>query len=275
MSDTPTLGKTAGPPLDSPAKVFSGKNLDAHTFLVTLSPKGDISSPCLEKFQKWVAKNVTYLHVVTERGSSGQLHLHACLIFTEARSKQRLQEDLWKRIVKPFHGDSIGKFAVVVTNMYNHEWYESYLKKEAGVEVLQSRYDTEAITSLFPTREQQEYYQATLGKRVSDVTMHGHSVLYLEMFSSNHSFSTCLLYLRTRMFKLKDMMVIQDERRVHQLAMALYRYVTGDCEESGQDREYQARHFPGQNDYGVPSYSNLGNPGNSKKLWKDHDFTKK
>jgi len=61
-------------------------------------------------------------------------------------------------------------------------------------------------------------------------------------------------------------MVIKDERRVHQLAMALYRYVTHDIEESAGDREYVARHNPGELDFGIYSSAPVGNPGNSRRF---------
>jgi hypothetical protein len=224
---TPTQNNSAGRPLDSPAIKKSGKNFAGHTFLVTLSPKEDISEISIQKFLKWAGKNSQYLYVVLEHGANHKLHLHACLAFETPRSKLSIHDDVWKRIVKPEHQTSIGTFAVLVTNMWNHEWYNTYLKKEEGVRILANRYDVDSVTLMFPTLEQQQQHlKATAGKRVSDSARFDHEQKYLEMFSEGHSFSTTLLYFRTRMFKTKDMMVIQDERRVHQLAMALYRYVT-------------------------------------------------
>lgn len=237
------MTELAGRLLDSPAKSQPGKSLDGHTFLVTISPKGDVSEPCQKAVLKWVGKNSSYAYVVAERGQNGQRHLHLALCFEDARSKQRLQEDIWKRYVKKWHGDSIGKFAVVVTNMYNHDWYDTYLRKEDGVEVLYDGYLREAVGRLFPTLEQQELYKALAGKRVADSVIHDHSMAW-ESTSHPVSVAGAIFYLRERMFVLRDMAVIVDERRVRQLALALYRYRSQDITLSHEDEEFLNRSDP-------------------------------
>lgn len=259
--------------LDSPVKKTSGKNLDAHTFLVTLSPKGNIDPACVELVLKWVRKNSLHAYVVIETGSTGQRHVHMSLAFSAARSKTRLQEDLWKFKVKPYHSDSIGKYAVVVTNQYNHHWYETYLKKEEAVEVLHDTYDLDAITSFFPTEEQQLDYQTLKGKKPSDQVIHSHEVAWTET-SHPVTVAGALYYLRERMFQLKDMQVIQDERRVRQLALALYRYRSGNCDPSQEDDEWLARSDPVRGAlYTHDTFG--GSTGDSKRMWKDKDFSQK
>lgn len=232
-------------PLDSPVKKQSGKNehLSGHTFLMTISPKGDVSETCQSKLLKWIIKTTEYSYVVAEVGKNGQRHIHACLVFATSRNKQCLQEDTWKYRVKKWHGDSIGQFAVVVTNMYNHDWYNDYLRKETGVEVLHDAYHPDEITPLFPTPAQQELFQALKGKKVADAVLHQHQVLWEE---TEHPVTVAgaLAYLRTRMFIKKDMMVILDGRRVNQLALALYRFRSGDIRLSQEDDEWLNRADP-------------------------------
>ena len=235
--------ESAGRPLDSPAKSKPGNTLDGHTFLVTISPKGDVSEPCQKALLKWTEKNSTYEYIVAERGSTGQRHLHLALCFEVARSKQRLQEDIWKRFVKKWHGDSIGKYAVVVTNMYNHDWYDTYLRKEEGVEILRDGYLREAVGRLFPTVEQQELYKALAGKRIADSVIHDHCMSW-ENTTHSVSVAGAIFYLRERMFVLRDMAVIIDDRRVRQLALALYRYRSQDITLSNEDEEFLNRSDP-------------------------------
>jgi len=243
-TDRPSTEKITGLPLDSPVKSVPGKIcLSGHTFIVTISPKGDVNTECEKALIKWSGKNSDYNYIVEEHGSSGKRHIHMALAFKLARNKQRLQEDLWKFKVKKWHGDSIGKYAVVVTNMYNHDWYDSYLRKETGVEILSDEYDRDAVGALFPTIEQQQLFMELKGKRPSDCVLHEHEALWSET-DLPVSVSGALRYLRERMFQKKDMMVILDDRRVRQLALALYRYRSGNIENTMEDDEWLNRCDP-------------------------------
>jgi len=247
-------------PLDSPVKKLSGKNpLDCKTFLVTISPKGDVEKKCEESLLKWVEKNSDYGYVVAERGKNGQRHLHMCLAFEVARSKQRMQEDLWKFKVRKFHPESIGKIAVVVTVSYDHRWYDEYLRKETGVEVLYDYYDRDKITELFPPREVQQLLTELKGKRVCDTYMHEHCLLWQET-DLPVSVAGALRFLRERMFKEKTMNVIQDDRRVRQLALALYRYRSEDCGQSMEDDEWLNRCDPVRGSLYVHGQQNAAPP---------------
>jgi len=232
-------------PLDSPVTREPGKIslLNQSTFQMTISPKGDVSPECESALIKWIKKTTSYAYVVAERGKNGQRHLHMCLAFEAPRSKQCMQEDTWKFRVKKWHGDSVGKYAVVVTTMYDHRWYDEYLKKESEVEVLYDEYDRDAVSKLFPAPEVQQLLIESKGKKVCDTYMHEHCLLWTET-SLPVSVAGALQYLRERMFKEKSMMVIQDERRVRQLALALYRYRSCDVSTSVEDDEWLNRCDP-------------------------------
>lgn len=74
-------------------------------------------------------------------------------------------------------------------------------------------------------------------RKIADPEFHEHEQRWTEM-CEEVTFSSALVYLRTRMFIDKDMKVITDETQLHHLALALYRYRSGDIDESIHDREF-------------------------------------
>ena len=79
---------------------------DTRTFLITISPPGDISDEMIEWFLKTYRDNNKY--VVCERGKSGQRHLHALLQFDEHKEARNLRTTMW-RVLKRIHTDSVTK----------------------------------------------------------------------------------------------------------------------------------------------------------------------
>ncbi|MEO5355425.1 MAG: hypothetical protein H7835_19740, partial [Magnetococcus sp. XQGC-1] len=112
-------------------------------------------------FVKWVKKNSHMSYIVAESGESGKRHLHAVIIFKESRISKKLHENIWDRFVKPYHADSVGRYAVKVQVCPGNDWYNTYLKKEADVEVLYDNYNPEDACDYFPTEEVQEALMAT------------------------------------------------------------------------------------------------------------------
>lgn len=210
------------PSAPSPSEI-----LDTKTFLLTISVKGDLSLESQESVLKWVRKNTLMNYVVIEHGESGKRHLHAVLVFKEPRLGKKLHENLWDRHVKPFHADSIGKYAVKVQVCPGNDWYNTYLKKESGVEVLSSNYDPDAAESYFPTRATQE---VLMEPRVSK----GVACLHLELdvkswaesaFTNEPSGALC--YLKHRMNVLKNMIPIADKRKLAEKAQMYWEYRNG------------------------------------------------
>jgi hypothetical protein len=76
----------------------------------------------------------------------------------------------------------------------------------------------------------------------TDAEFNDHEQRWMEM-CEEASFSSALRYLRTRMFLDRDMTVIVDETKVRQLALALYRYRSGDIDESIQDKDFMSSLF--------------------------------
>lgn len=238
--------------------------MNHHTFLLTISTKDDVSAPTEGKLIKYLTKNFDHAYGVAERDRSGIRHLHFALCSALPRQSSNIHDDVWKRHVRPHHGDSIGRYAVVVTVMYNHDWHTSYLRKEEGCEVLIDRYDPDLVSTFFPTPEQQEKLIQTKGKRIADTYVHSLSAAFQE-FTEECSPGSALDYLRTRMFITHDMAVILDERRLRQLALALYRYRSNDIRRSLDDDHWLANSCPTE-----PLFlanQPPGSTGNTKKMY--------
>ena len=91
------------------------------------------------------------------------------------------------------------------------------------------------------------------------MNFHEHEKRWAEMCEdSDVSFSSALRYLRVRMFVDRNMLVIVDESQLRQLALALYRYRSGDIDESIQDKEFISNMFDwGENLVFDPSVSGV------------------
>lgn len=134
----------------------SSPSLKTHTFLLTVSTKGDISPECIKSIKKHVECTTVYSYIVTEHGQSGKLHLHAVLVYKEPRLWKKIRENVWERQVKPFHPDSTGDIAVRVQVCPGHDWYDEYLQKEQDATVVLDNYDREAVTPYFPDASVQQ-----------------------------------------------------------------------------------------------------------------------
>lgn len=198
-------------------------------FNLTVSTKEDISDECIKAIKKWLTKHAQYVHCVVEQETS-KLHLHAAMFFKEPRDKKKMRENLWQRQVKPFHPTSIGKFAVNIHASPGRKWIDEYLHKEENPEVVLSDLpeDLDELNEFYPTAEVQEFLMQAKDKTV-DCFYATHEVVYKEWLHENtwvSSTQTAHEYFGLRMFVRKDMRVIADSRRVHQMAVALHKYAT-------------------------------------------------
>lgn len=193
-----------------------------YCYRVTLSPKGDISDALVSWFAKTYRKMNKY--VVCERGKNGQRHLHALIQFPERVHKRNFQCTL-QRNLKKFHPDSIGKYAVVVNACYNMEWYEEYLRKEEGVEDVDTDdFDDEQFRSALPDQATQEILQNATGRRPVGSYWLDHERRWCEYEPYDPSYESACRYFQWRMFDKRDMEPISDRRRLAQNAYTLHCY---------------------------------------------------
>ena len=198
-------------------------------FNLTVSVKEDISDECVKAIKKWLTKNTKYVHCVLEQETSKR-HLHAAMFFTEPRDKKKLRENLWDRQVKPHHPTSIGRFAVHLQAAPGRKWIDEYLLKEDNVEVVLSDLpdETDDLNEYYPSEETQAILMSAKDKIV-DCFYATHEAVYKEWLHENtwvSSTQTAHEYLCLRMFVRKDIRVIADSRRCHQIAVALHKYST-------------------------------------------------
>jgi len=226
MTDTNAdPSKLEGHPLGSP----SIPNPSTQTFNITISTKEDYSHDARDKLLKWIKSSTIHSYVVTERGVTDREHLHAVLVFKEHREARKIQENVYQRFVKPFHPTSIGKFAVQVHVLYSHAWYDTYLQKETGREILWDTYDREKIEHYFPAQATQEFLQTTGRKRkgteaATYITDH---VSGWESSEFENTPEGSLCYLKHRMFNLRDLVPLADKRKLVEKAYMYFEYRNG------------------------------------------------
>lgn len=201
----------------------SSPSLPTRAFQITISTKGDVSAETQDCLVNW-AKKQDYAYVVAEYGESNRRHLHAVILFKESRLWKKIQENVWDRFVKPYHPDCIGRVAVKVQVCPGNKWYEEYLLKETGVEVLVDDYDPEAALSYFPTQAVQEALMATR-------KLTGMAAPYLEQdivtwtgsaFENSPEGAGC--YLKHRMYVAKNMVPLKDKRKLMETALMYWEY---------------------------------------------------
>lgn len=223
--------KVEGGPLGTPSNPQPSKSkhdsLDTKSFLLTVSVPGDISDDCIKQLVSYIRKTTIHAYVVTELGASDRLHLHAVLVYKEAKIGRKIRENVWDRFVKVHHPDAKGSIAVKVQVCPGHTWYDEYLQKEGSKTVHLDTYDREKVTDYFPTIAVQEVLQtkAALSRQAAP-----HITRDVELWAETKFENTpvgALNYLKHRMFCLRDMIPISDKRKLCDKAYMYYEYRNG------------------------------------------------
>lgn len=202
-------------------------SLPTRAFLLTVSTKGDISDECVKAVVKHIRLTTAQAYVVTEHGESGKLHLHAVMLYKESRESKKIQDNVWQRMVKPYHSDSIGRVAVKVQVCPGNKWYDEYLQKEQGVSVLLDTYDRETSDEYFPTEAVQEALMAThKHKGVACPWLEQDIVTWTgSPFENSPAGAGC--YLKDRMYVKKNMQPLADKRKLMEKALMYWEYRNG------------------------------------------------
>lgn len=251
----------------------SSPSLCTRAFQITISVPGDVSVETEDLFLKWIKKNAVMSYVVAELGESDRRHLHALALFKDSRLSKKLHENIWDRFVKPHHPYAIGRRAVLVQVCPGNDWYNTYLKKESGVEVLYNNYDPEAAESYFPTREVQETLMAT--KKITGVACPWleHDIETWTGSAFENTPTGALCYLKDRMFVQRNMIPLADKRKLTEKALMYWEYRNGINTPSEREAFLLKQLQDG------PAYESCdpmpvtgGASGDSKRMWKDKDF---
>jgi len=163
-------------------------------------------------------------YIVIETGEHNRRHLHALLIFKDPRDPRKLKDNVWNRFVKKRHEDSIARYAVKVQVCPGNKWFDEYLQKETGREVISNTWDSEAALDYFPSLEIQSALVAKSDlKGVACPWIDIHITAWTASTYENTQVGS-LMFLKHRMFITRDMVPIACKRKLTEKALLYWEY---------------------------------------------------
>lgn len=225
-------------PLVSPEKV-NPENLKCQTFLITLSPKTDITDKTVREFTKYIQKKTIHCFIVTEVGDNGKKHLHACVAWSVPVDKRNIHDYWSAKMVKDYPG-SIGRYAVNVTVQYNHKWYDEYLRK--GGEIIVDNYERGGVEQYFPTEEQQRRLCEIKG--TPEIRLHVLDKMlseWVDKDAMDSSYEGAIRFMKHRMYVENKTPYYADARKMHEACWFLYEKRNKIIEPNVDDRNFGAR----------------------------------
>lgn len=209
------------------ASFLMPQELETHAFQLTVSVKGDLSPECQEELVKFIRKNTVMHYIVIEFGESNRRHMHALLVYKAPRVSRKIQTNVWERFVKPYHSDSLPRYAVKVQVCPGNDWYDEYLRKDGSREVLSDTWNREDACSYFPSQPVQEALMVT--SKMSGVACPwlDKDILAWSASTFENTPEGALMFLKSRMFVEKNMVPIQDLRKRTEKAVMYWEYRNG------------------------------------------------
>lgn len=204
-----------------------------HTFKLTVSPKSDIKEECYKQICKTIETTCEYYYGVTERGESGKLHLHVCFVHKLPSKKKVLRNNIAQRSVKPFHNfeldETVLSVAVRVDVMYDHKWYEEYLRKEEHCTVLIDKYDRDAVSAYFPTAQQQKLLQELQNVDTSLPLVH-EFVLDIQNYAHDNNELIDVRYIvqQVKYYCFQGRFIPRDQRAFDAMVESIWRVISYD-----------------------------------------------
>lgn len=206
------------------------------TLKITVSVPGDISDECVTAVMKFLEKSSNSLFAVIERGKhDDHRHLHAAVLLKQPPAQFKTWKSrFYSQKVKPYHPDTIPSKALTAITMYNHEWYDEYLrgqregKTEVG-EIIFDNYDRDAFEAAFPDSETQA---ALIKKRDRNTLPDPMHVRLYNWFREDFPEQTSVTMESWCVFFnecfLKGRLDYRDQRTRDQLILKSYRYAIND-----------------------------------------------
>lgn len=224
--------------LASPEKV-NPENLKCQTFLITLSPKTDLTDKTIKEFTRYIEKKTIHSFIVTEVSDNGKLHLHACVAWSVPVDKRNIQDYWASKMVKDYPG-SVGRYACKVTIQHNHVWYDEYLRK--GGQVILDNYERGGVEQYFPSEEQQRRLCEIKG--APEIRMHIIDTMLAEWVDKDpmdSSYESAIRFLKHRMHVEKKTPYFVDLRKMRETCWYLYEHRNQIIEPNVGDRNFAAR----------------------------------
>jgi len=198
--------------------------LPVHAFQLTISVKGDLSATAQDGVTGWIRKNTLMHYIVIETGETGRRHMHALLVYKEPRDPRKLKDNVWNRFVKANHPDSLARIAVKVQVCPGNQWYDEYLQKEGTREVLSDTWDKERALEFFPTPAVQETLMAKSKLKGVACPWLTEDVAAWTSSTFENTPEGALMYLKHRMFVLRNLVPISDPRKRTEKALMYWEY---------------------------------------------------
>lgn len=225
--------------LSDPVK---SERLDTRTFKCTISVVGDISEQCVTAMKKYMKTACAFAYGVVEHGKTGKAHLHALLVYDTAMHGKKLQENINKRYVKQQgHPEAKNGLATVVTVQYDHDWYDEYLKKETGVQVIYDKYDRDVVSGFFPTKEVQAALQERANPKYDPYKRLDECVAAWTEATpecESRGINECHEFIFRRMFSSRLMEPIFDRRKLRDFVLLVWRMRNRYYAVDGEDEAY-------------------------------------
>lgn len=198
--------------------------LPVRAFQLTVSVKGDLSVESQDELTRFIRKNTLMHYIVIETGESGRRHLHAFMIFKDSKDPRKLQWNVWNRMVKPWHADSISRIAVKIQVCPGNDWYDEYLQKESTRELISNTWNKEDAVEYFPTPAVQETLMAKAKLKGVACPWLSEDIATWTGSTFENTPEGALMYLKHRMFVLRNMVPISDPRKLTEKAFMYWEY---------------------------------------------------
>lgn len=204
-------------------------SISVKTFKLTISVKEDISDECVTNVMKYLTKICSSLFAVVEFGAGDRKHFHAALLFKTAPAQLKKWKSMfYKERVQPYHPDSLARIAVTCITMYNHGWYDEYLRKEDKSQIIFDSYDRDAFEAAFPDEATQSALKEKRDAGVRVDPVHVRLVhWYRQDYGTDAVTKTMWCEFINECF-VTGRIDYRDERQLLELTKKSFRYLTND-----------------------------------------------
>jgi len=194
---------------------------------MTVSVKGDLSAESQDLITNWIRKNTVMHYMVIETGESSRRHMHALFVFKTPRDPRKIKDNVWTRMVHPHHSDSLARIAVKVQVCPGNKWYDEYLQKEPGRELISNTWDPESAKEYFPSEQIQEALVAKSKLKGVACPWIDLDIIAWTASSFENTPVGALMYLKNRMFVERNMIPISCKKKLTEKSLMYWEYRNG------------------------------------------------